>query len=185
MLWHLLLPNSGLEVGQRLGRHLGRGLPFFRILLDGGHPPFLRVLASHGPPRPGDDMPSTCCRTCRAGLSGEAKEGEARNHRTEHGACTRLQPLPLRARSSCEHDTSGIEVRAGPGWRETGNGGTDPYSSLYIIPNNSPHNPFPHSLLRTRQENVYLGCAGVDSEPRPVGSSTCGDFRCQCDDRAL
>jgi len=125
--------------------------PFFRILLDGGHPPFLRVLASHGPPRPGDDMPSTCCRTCRAGLSGEAKEGEARNHRTEHGACTRLQPLPLRARSSCEHDTSGIEVRAGPGWRE----------------------------------NVYLGCAGVDSEPRPVGSSTCGDFRCQCDDRAL
>ena len=23
----------------------------------------------------------------------------------------------------------------------------DPYSSPYIIPNNSPHNPFPHSLL--------------------------------------
>ena len=27
----------------------------------------------------------------------------------------------------------------------------DPYSSRYEIPNNSPHNPFPHSLLRTRQ----------------------------------
>ena len=27
----------------------------------------------------------------------------------------------------------------------------DPYSSPYIIPNNSPHSPFPHSLLRTRQ----------------------------------
>ena len=27
----------------------------------------------------------------------------------------------------------------------------DRYSCPYIIPNNSPHNPFPHSLLRTRQ----------------------------------
>ena len=27
----------------------------------------------------------------------------------------------------------------------------DPYSSPYIIPNSSLHNPFPHSLLRTRQ----------------------------------
>ena len=27
----------------------------------------------------------------------------------------------------------------------------DPYSSPNIIPNNSPHNPFPYSLLRTRQ----------------------------------
>ena len=27
----------------------------------------------------------------------------------------------------------------------------DPYSSPYIIPNSSPHNPFPHSLLRTRE----------------------------------
>ena len=27
----------------------------------------------------------------------------------------------------------------------------DPYRSPYIIPNNSLHNPFPHSLLRTRQ----------------------------------
>ena len=32
-----------------------------------------------------------------------------------------------------------------------GNGGMDPYSSPYIIiPNNSPHNPFPHSLESTR-----------------------------------
>ena len=28
----------------------------------------------------------------------------------------------------------------------------DPYSSPYIIPNHSPHNPFPHSLLRIRQK---------------------------------
>ena len=27
----------------------------------------------------------------------------------------------------------------------------DPYSSPYIIHNNTPHNPFPHSLLRIRQ----------------------------------
>ena len=27
----------------------------------------------------------------------------------------------------------------------------DPHSSPYIIPNNRFHNPFPHSLLRTRQ----------------------------------
>ena len=28
----------------------------------------------------------------------------------------------------------------------------DPYSSPSLIPNNSLHNPFPHSLLRTRQK---------------------------------
>ena len=28
----------------------------------------------------------------------------------------------------------------------------DPFSSPYIIPNSSFHNPFPHSLLRTRQQ---------------------------------
>ena len=27
----------------------------------------------------------------------------------------------------------------------------DPYNSPYIIPTHSPHNPFPHSLLRTRK----------------------------------
>ena len=32
-----------------------------------------------------------------------------------------------------------------------GNGGVDPYSRPYIISNNSPHTPFPHSLLSTRQ----------------------------------
>ena len=36
-----------------------------------------------------------------------------------------------------------------------GNGGMDPYSSPYIIPNNSPHNPFPHSLRRTRLKRLY------------------------------
>ena len=38
----------------------------------------------------------------------------------------------------------------------------DPYSSPDIIPNNSPHNPFPHSLVRTRQFSVE--CPG-----RPFG----------------
>ena len=37
-------------------------------------------------------------------------------------------------------------------WCLAGNGGMDPSSSPYIVPNNSPQNPFPHSLLRTRQE---------------------------------
>ena len=32
----------------------------------------------------------------------------------------------------------------------------DAYSSPYIIPNNSLHNPFPHSLLRTRQNKQAL-----------------------------
>ena len=37
----------------------------------------------------------------------------------------------------------------------------DPYSSPYIIPNNSLHNPFPHSLREVRgdaqQRSYYLG----------------------------
>ena len=37
----------------------------------------------------------------------------------------------------------------------------DPYSSPYIIPNNSPHNPFPHSLLSTRQFGVGLGAVDI------------------------
>ena len=36
-------------------------------------------------------------------------------------------------------------------WCLVGKGGMDPYGSPYIIPTSSPHNPFPHSLLRTRQ----------------------------------
>ena len=35
-------------------------------------------------------------------------------------------------------------------WCLGGNGGMDFYSSPYIIPNNNPSNPFPHSLLGTR-----------------------------------
>ena len=34
-------------------------------------------------------------------------------------------------------------IRISP-WCLVGNGGMDPYSSPYIIPNDSPHNPFPH-----------------------------------------
>ena len=36
-------------------------------------------------------------------------------------------------------------------WFLVGNGGMDPFSSPYRIPNNSPPHPFPHSPLRTRQ----------------------------------
>ena len=39
-------------------------------------------------------------------------------------------------------------------WCFVGNGGIDPYSSPYIIPSNSLHNPFPHSLLSTRQSKL-------------------------------
>ena len=44
----------------------------------------------------------------------------------------------------------------------------------YIIPNNSLHNPFPHSLLRTRQSFIVfafrlgLGVAAVQGSPFPV-----------------
>ena len=47
----------------------------------------------------------------------------------------------------------------------------DPYASPYIIPNNSPHNPFPHSLLRTRQS------AAEDLKQRPVGTKQTGTLR--------
>ena len=40
--------------------------------------------------------------------------------------------------------------------REWGNGS---HSSPYTIPNNSRHNPCPHSLLRTRQK----GCRGSET----------------------
>ena len=36
------------------------------------------------------------------------------------------------------------------------NGEMDPYSSPYIIPNTSLHNPFPHPLLRTRQRSPHF-----------------------------
>ena len=39
-------------------------------------------------------------------------------------------------------------------------GEMDPYRSPYIIPNNSLHNPFPHSLLRTRQSRAWSFMAG-------------------------
>ena len=39
-------------------------------------------------------------------------------------------------------------------WFLVGNGGMDPYGSPYTIPNNCLHNPFPHSLPRTRQSKT-------------------------------
>ena len=41
----------------------------------------------------------------------------------------------------------------------------DPYSSPYIIPNNSLHNPFPHSLLSTRQLSYTLKPASHPKVP--------------------
>ena len=54
----------------------------------------------------------------------------------------------------------------------------DPYSSTYIISNNSLHNPFPHSLLRTRQlwnySGSWLGCQGRSCfKPRGRKSNHC------------
>ena len=57
-------------------------------------------------------------------------------------------------------------------WFLVGNGGMDPYDSPLRSPIVSPKNPFPHSLLRTREPNVdsdatacilrSLKCAGTD-----------------------
>ena len=40
-------------------------------------------------------------------------------------------------------------------WFLVGSGGRDPYSSLYIITNSSPHNQFPYSRPRTRQTREW------------------------------
>ena len=56
-------------------------------------------------------------------------------------------------------------------WCLVGNGGMDPYSSPYIIPNNSLHNPFPHSLLRTRQKpSSSFGASASPRSCRFLGS---------------
>ena len=45
----------------------------------------------------------------------------------------------------------------------------DPYSGPYIIPNNSLHNPFPHSLLSTRQSSRgWLRCSVVEGFGVPL-----------------
>ena len=50
----------------------------------------------------------------------------------------------------------------------------DPYSSPYIIPNSSLHNPFPHSLLRTRQVSVtgVRGVKGLGFTGNPIKLET-------------
>ena len=41
----------------------------------------------------------------------------------------------------------------------------DPYDSPLRVPYGSPYNPFPHSLLRTRQKNMlFLGLLGSLTE---------------------
>ena len=49
------------------------------------------------------------------------------------------------------------EARGYSVWFLVGNGGMDPYSSPYTIPNNCPHNPFPHFLLSTREFWIIKG----------------------------
>ena len=46
-------------------------------------------------------------------------------------------------------------------WFLVGNGGMDPYSSFYIIPNKSPHNPF-HTKNQTDMRLVNSPCARID-----------------------
>ena len=60
-------------------------------------------------------------------------------------------------------------------WCLVGKGGMDPYSSSFLIPNSSPNNPFPHSLLRATQRSEGRGsarCLGI-------GGLGC-DFRFRC-----
>ena len=54
---------------------------------------------------------------------------------------------------------SGTPRRTTPWCFVGNNGGMDPYGSPYIFPNNSPHNPFPHSLLSTK-ETVKIRVVG-------------------------
>ena len=42
-------------------------------------------------------------------------------------------------------------------WCLRGNGGMDPYRSPYITPSSNPYNPFPNSLLSTREFLAFLG----------------------------
>ena len=58
-----------------------------------------------------------------------------------------------RSTAAASSPSSRIKPRSSV-WCLVGNGGMDPHTSPYIIPNNSLHNPFPHSLLRTRQPTI-------------------------------
>ena len=46
--------------------------------------------------------------------------------------------------------TTNLAIAWAP-WCLGGKGRMDPHSSPYIIPNNDPYYPFPHSLLSTRE----------------------------------
>ena len=45
----------------------------------------------------------------------------------------------------------------------------DPKNGTYIIPNNDPYNPFPHSLLSTREKSLQSDVCS--SQTREVGYS--------------
>ena len=74
----------------------------------------------------------------------------------------------------------------------------DPYGSPYIIPNNKPYNPFPHSLLSTRERRGWLsqlggapvgfagkrvrknrGCEGLGVLSGSIGHSKCAYQLCK------
>ena len=60
----------------------------------------------------------------------------------------------------------------------------DPYSSLYIIPNNSPHNPFPipysQNLVRTAVGSNFAlgrdGAADGDPDASPIWTTNYGNL---------
>ena len=77
-------------------------------------------------------------------------------------------------------------------WCLAGNGGMDPCSSPYIIPSNNLHNPFPQSLLRTRQPTirtlnpygitliVTLKATLLPTKNQTVLVQACGSASCPC-----
>ena len=50
----------------------------------------------------------------------------------------------------------------------------DTYSRPYIIPNNNVYNPFPHSLLRTREK--IRSPPRIEGGRRPLGISHAGNL---------
>ena len=71
------------------------------------------------------------------------------------------------------HGHGPMALSAATVWCLVGNGGMDPYSSPYIIPNNRPHSPFPLSFLRTRQAIAASpGAAGIQSQAASVDASS-------------
>ena len=58
-------------------------------------------------------------------------------------------------------------------WCLVGNGGMDPYSSPYIIPNNSPHNPFPPFPTKNQTVRPPCGCVISGAKSGAPGFRAC------------